>query len=253
MQELTWIGHSTVLVDLDGVRILTDPLLRSRVAHLRRLQPVDAGSVRDVDVVLVSHGHYDHLDVPSLRRLDPEIPVVVPRGLARSLGRAGRRRIVEVEEGDELTFGDVAVRATPAYHPGGRQLRKGGALGFTLRGSSSVYFAGDTDLFDDMAGLGPVEIALLPVWGWGPTIGVGHLDPRRAAEAAAELRAAVAVPIHWGTYRPVGLSREAALLRAPAESFARHARELAPEVDVRIVPVGGSLQLSVPSLRGAGA
>jgi L-ascorbate metabolism protein UlaG (beta-lactamase superfamily) len=244
MQELTWIGHSTVLVDLDGVRILTDPLLRNRVAHLRRLQPIDAASVGGVDVVLVSHGHYDHLDVPSLRRLDPEIPVVVPRGLARSLGRAGRRQVIEVDEGDELTFGDIAVRATPAHHPGGRQLRKGGALGFALHGSSSVYFAGDTDLFEEMAGLGPVDVALLPVWGWGPTIGAGHLDPRRAAQAAAELQAGVAVPIHWGTYRPVHQSAGAFLTEPPLE-FRRAAAELAPATRVEILALGEALALPV--------
>jgi L-ascorbate metabolism protein UlaG (beta-lactamase superfamily) len=244
MQELTWIGHSTVLVDLDGVRILTDPLLRNRVAHLRRLQPIDAASVGGVDVVLVSHGHYDHLDVPSLRRLDPEIPVVVPRGLARSLGRAGRGQVIEVDEGDELTFGDIAVRATPAHHPGGRQLRKGGALGFALHGSSSVYFAGDTDLFEEMAGLGPVDVALLPVWGWGPTIGAGHLDPRRAAQAAAELQAGIAVPIHWGTYRPVHQNAGAFLTEPPLE-FRRAAAELAPATRVEILALGEALALPV--------
>jgi L-ascorbate metabolism protein UlaG (beta-lactamase superfamily) len=240
MQQLTWIGHSTVLVELDGVRILTDPLLRNRVAHLRRVQPVDSAATGRVDVVLVSHGHYDHLDVPSLRRLDPEIPVVAPRGLGPALRRASRRRIREVEEGEEISFGDVTVRATPAHHPGGRQLRKGGALGFVLRGAWSVYFAGDTDLFDDMAGLGPVDVALVPVWGWGPTIGPGHLDPRRAAQAVAELQARVAVPIHWGTYRPVH-QRAGAFLTEPPLEFQRDAAELAPEARVEILALGETL------------
>jgi L-ascorbate metabolism protein UlaG (beta-lactamase superfamily) len=242
MQKLTWIGHSTVLVELDGVRILTDPLLRNHVAHLRRVRPVDPDAAGHVDVVLVSHGHYDHLDVPSLRRLDPEIPVVTPRGLERALRRAGRRRIVELDQGDEFEFGDVTVRATPAHHPGGRQLRKGGALGFTLRGSASIYFAGDTDLFDDMADLGPVDVALVPVWGWGPTIGPGHLDPRRAAQAVAVLRARIALPIHWGTYRPVH-QRAGAFLTEPPLEFRREAAELAPETRVEVLELGGTLAL----------
>jgi L-ascorbate metabolism protein UlaG (beta-lactamase superfamily) len=242
MDELTWIGHSTVLVELDGVRVLTDPLLRNRVAHLRRIEPVDPAAAEDVDVVLVSHGHYDHLDVPSLRRLDPKTPVVVPRGLGRALRRAGRTRVVEVSEGEDLGFGDVTVQATPAHHPGGRQLRKGGALGFALRGSTSVYFAGDTDLFDDMAGIGPVDVALIPVWGWGPTIGPGHLDPRRAAQAVAELQARIAVPIHWGTYRPVH-QRAGAFLTEPPLEFRSEAAEIAPETRVEILALGETLSL----------
>ena len=242
MQELTWIGHSTVLVELDGVRILTDPLLRNRVAHLRRVQAVDPAAAGHVDVVLISHGHYDHLDVPSLRRLDPEIPVVAPRGLGPALRRASRRRIVEVEEGEEISFGDVTVRATPAHHPGGRQLRSRGALGFALRGSSSTYFAGDTDLFDGMAGLGPVDVALVPVWGWGPSIGPGHLDPRRAAQAVAEVQARVAVPIHWGTYRPAH-QRGGAFLTEPPLEFQRDAAELAPGTRVEILAPGETLTL----------
>jgi L-ascorbate metabolism protein UlaG (beta-lactamase superfamily) len=242
MQELTWIGHSTVLVELDGVRILTDPLLRNRVAHLRRVRPVDPAAAGGVDVVLISHGHYDHLDVPSLRRLDRDIPVVAPRGLAPALRRAARTRIVEVDEGEDVEFGDVTVRATQAHHPGARQLRKGDALGFVLRGSTTVYFAGDTDLFDDMAALGPVDVALVPVWGWGPTIGSGHLDPRRAAEAVAQLRARIAVPIHWGTYRPLH-QREGPFLTEPPLEFRREAAELAPETRVEVLALGETLEL----------
>jgi L-ascorbate metabolism protein UlaG (beta-lactamase superfamily) len=245
MRQLTWIGHSTVLVDLDGVRLLTDPLLRNRVAHLRRLEPVDLEVLGRVDAVLVSHGHYDHLDIPSLRRLDPAVPVVAPRGLAPALRRAGRERIVEVDEGEEIRFGDVNVRATPAHHPGGPQLRKGAAVGFAISGSSSIYFAGDTDLFDEMRALaGRFDVALLPVWGWGPSLGPGHMDPLSAAHAVALVRPRVAVPIHWGTFFPVGLEalRGSALVEPP-RVFARHVAELAPEVEVRVLAPGDALVL----------
>jgi L-ascorbate metabolism protein UlaG (beta-lactamase superfamily) len=238
--QLTWIGHSTVLVELDGLRILTDPLLRNRVAHLRRVHPVDPAATGHVDVALVSHGHYDHLDVPSLRLLDPKAPVVVPRGLGRPLRRAGRARVVEVGEGEELGFGDVTVQATPAHHPGGRQLRKSGALGFALRGSASVYFAGDTDLFDGMAELGPVDVAVLPVSGWGSKLPPGHLDPRRAAEALRLLRPRLAVPVHWGTFRTPFAPRPD---DRPAVEFVRAAAELAPEVEVRVLAIGETLTL----------
>ena len=88
--SVTWVGHSTVLVELDGVRFLTDPLLRRRVAHLRRLQPLDVTALGRIDVVLVSHEHYDHLDVPSLRKLDPSIQVLAPSGAKPALRRARR-------------------------------------------------------------------------------------------------------------------------------------------------------------------
>jgi L-ascorbate metabolism protein UlaG (beta-lactamase superfamily) len=245
--RLTWIGHSTVLVDLDGVRILTDPLLRTRVAHLRRTTPVDAKGLRGVDAVLISHVHYDHLDLPSLLKLGVSTPVVAPRGAAPLLRKRGFLAVVEVEASEEITIGTLAVRATHAEHPAARGLglprTKAVSLGFVLAGTNTVYFAGDTDLFPAMADLaGSLDVALVPVWGWGPSLGPGHLDPRRAAEAVRLLRPRVAVPIHWGTYRPLHV-RQGSFLTQPPEEFRRGVAELAPEVEVRIVPVGGSLQL----------
>lgn len=240
--RLTWVGHSTVLLELDGVRVLTDPLLRTRVAHLRRIGPVDAGVLGRIDAVLVSHGHYDHLDVASLRRLDPEIPVVAPHGLASIVRRSGHREIREVGPGDEVSFGGVLVRATPAEHPAHTRIRRAEAVGFVLEGSASAYFAGDTDLFEGMAVLAPVTLALLPVWGWGPSIGPGHLDPQRAARAVALLRATVAVPIHWGTYYPLH-QRPSSLATEPPVEFERAVAETAPETRVELLEPGGTLTL----------
>jgi L-ascorbate metabolism protein UlaG (beta-lactamase superfamily) len=118
------------------------------------------------------------------------------------------------------------------------------AVGYILEGTHRIYFAGDTDLFDGMRELVPLDVALLPVWGWGPKVGAGHLDPERAAAALPMLRPRIAVPIHWGTYRRVGLPSGEDALREPAEAFARYASELAPEVDVRVLPVGGRLELA---------
>jgi L-ascorbate metabolism protein UlaG (beta-lactamase superfamily) len=240
---LTWIGHSTVLLELDGKRFLTDPLLRTRVAHLRRVQPIDSGDLGSLDAVLISHGHYDHLDVPSLRKLDPSVPVLAPARLASVLRRSGRRRIVEARAGDELAFGPVTVSATPAEHRGSGGLRRGEeAVGFLLRGSASVYFAGDTDLFDGMADFAPVDLALLPVSGWGRSLGAGHLDPERAAEAVSLLQARGAVPIHWGTYRPLHHRADAA--DEPAQEFRRAVARAARETRVEILSPGATLDLS---------
>jgi L-ascorbate metabolism protein UlaG (beta-lactamase superfamily) len=239
MRRVTYLGHATTLVELDGVRLLTDPVLRRRVLHLWRSGP--APPVEHVDAILVSHGHQDHLDLPSLRRFPRETPIVVPRGLGRAV--RGFRDVREVDEGDELGFGAVTVRATRADH-GGRALpgRPTAAAGFALLGSGRVFFAGDTGLFEEMDGLVPdLDLALLPIWGWGPTIGPGHLDPHSAAEALTLLRPRIAVPIHWGTLRPVYRSARAEFLRTPAADFVAAAQELAPGVDVRVLAPGESL------------
>ncbi|HZE06958.1 MAG TPA: MBL fold metallo-hydrolase, partial [Solirubrobacteraceae bacterium] len=112
-------------------------------------------------------------------------------------------------------------------------------VGFLLQGSRSVYFAGDTDLFDEMAQLrGRVDVALVPVWGWGPSVGVGHLDPERAAAAVALIAPALAIPVHWGTFalpRPV---RRPGDPTVPAREFAERVRQAAPGVEVRLLAVG---------------
>jgi L-ascorbate metabolism protein UlaG (beta-lactamase superfamily) len=243
--SITYVGHATVLVELDGVRILTDPLLRAGVAHLRRIGP-PPGDLGPLDAVLISHGHFDHLDLGSLRRLR-SVPTICPHGLGRFL----RRRIPDVTEldpGEEAAVGPVTVRATPAAHGGGRPPLHplGRSVGFLLSGSASVYFAGDTDLFDELEGLADdLDVALLPVAGWGAKVGPGHLDSERAAEAVRRLRPRLAIPIHWGTFERVHRrTRDPAALRAPAEEFARRVGEVAPGVVVRILAPGERLELS---------
>ena len=245
--RITWIGHSTVLIEQDGVRLLTDPVLRPRLLHLRRTGPVDSNSLRAPDAVVVSHAHYDHLDVPSLRELGRSFPLVVPLGAGHMLRRRGFEQVTELAEDEETRVGTLVIRATHAEHASRRGLfgADAPALGYLVSGSARVYFAGDTDLFEGMSSLAPdLDVALLPVAGWGSRLPPGHLDPRRAAEALRLLRPRVAVPIHWGTYRRIGLSRDPAALREPADSFARLAAELAPEVKVSVLPVGGVLEVT---------
>ena len=247
-ERLTWLGHATVVVEVAGARLLTDPVLRNRVAHLRRLSPpLHSAASADIDAVLVSHLHFDHLDVPSLRRLGRSIPLFVPRGAGRFLRRVGFTDVTELGAGDEVDVGRARVTALRADHDGRRRPLgpEAETLGFALAGEKTVYFAGDTDLFDDMASLaGLVDVALLPVWGWGPTLGPGHMDPAAAARAVALLRPRVAVPIHWGTLFPVGLEhlRRAALFEPP-RAFARLVAEAGDDVVVRVLSPGDSLDL----------
>jgi L-ascorbate metabolism protein UlaG (beta-lactamase superfamily) len=242
LSGLTWLGHSTVVVDLDETRVVTDPVLRARVWHLRREAEVTAASLGRLDAILVSHVHFDHLDLRSLRRLDRHLPVVVPRGAGSLVRRRGFGQVVELEVGEELEIGAIRIRATTADHASGRGpfSPKTDALGFLLEGTARVYFAGDTDLFSEMSDLAPVSVALLPVAGWGPRLGPGHLDPARAAEALRLLRPRVAVPIHWGTFRTLFADPAG---DGPAREFARLAGALAPEVDVRVLSIGETLAL----------
>jgi L-ascorbate metabolism protein UlaG (beta-lactamase superfamily) len=241
---IEWVGHSTVLVDLDGVRLVTDPLLRKRVAHLRRAVPVDPNAFNGVDAVLISHAHYDHLDLPSLEQLGKKVQVIVPRGLAGLLRRRGFENVLEIEAGESMSVGSVEVRAVHAEHEASRGPFGAAAasLGYVVVGEKSVYFAGDTDLFVEMAELGPIDVALLPIWGWSrnPSLGAGHLDPRKAAEAIALVRPGMVVPIHWGTYfpLPLGLRRVPTFLERPVAEFLAAARELVPDVEIRVLKPG---------------
>jgi L-ascorbate metabolism protein UlaG (beta-lactamase superfamily) len=252
--HVEYVGHATVLVAMDGTRLLTDPVLRSRVAHLRRAVPVDADALVDVDAVLVSHLHFDHLDVPSLARIGRATPVVVPRGAGDWLRGKGFSDVTELAAGEELSIGGVRVRGTPADHDSGRLPFgiRADPLGFVLRGSRSVYFAGDTDMFEAMDEIGPVDVALVPVAGWGATLGPGHMDAERAARALDLLRPSVAVPIHWGTYFPAhaGLRGRPGWLDLPAAEFAARAAKSAPGVEVRVLRPGESTELdpgAIPS------
>jgi L-ascorbate metabolism protein UlaG (beta-lactamase superfamily) len=242
--RLTWLGHATVLVEVAGAALLTDPVLRPRVAHLRRYATTPAPPSR-VDAILVSHAHHDHLDLPSLRLLDPHAPVIVPPGAARALGRSGRD-VHELAPGQGLEVGAVRVVAVPAIHDGRRSplSRPAAAVGYLIDAARRVYFAGDTERFERMGDLHGVDLALLPIWGWGPRLGPGHMDPEEAARATAELRPGVVVPIHWGTFRPLGSrARSDHVRREPARLFAARVSELAPDVRVRVLAPGESMTL----------
>lgn len=243
--RVTWLGHSTVLLEISGMRLLTDPVLRSRIAHLVRVaEPVDQASLAPLDCVLVSHFHRDHFDLPSLRRLPRDAHLVVPEGAGSLAAQQDFRMVTELTPGGKVRIGSVTITAVPALHDGRRDPLgpSAGAVGYVVSGRSDVYFAGDTDLFEGMEEIGSrLDVALLPVWGWGPSLGQGHLDPLGAARALALLRPRIAVPVHWGTLFPMGLSRlRPKTLREPPLLFVENAARLAPDVDVRILAPGES-------------
>jgi L-ascorbate metabolism protein UlaG (beta-lactamase superfamily) len=244
---VTYFGHATVAVDVGDARILTDPLLRGAVGPLRRVPP-GPDAARRPDAVLLSHRHSDHLDRRSLQALGSGLRVLAPPDAASRVAGWGDYDVTPVDAGDTVEVDGVTVTATRAEHgrAGPRSREPVQAVGYVIRGEGAeVYFAGDTDLFPGMADLaGSIDVALLPVWGWGPRLGSGHLDPERAAIAASLLRPRVAVPIHFGVLAPLGVRRlPLRYLRRPGRWFAERVAALAPEVEVRILAVGQSLEI----------
>lgn len=249
LPSLAFLGHSTVLIELDGLRILTDPVLFDRVTVLRRIvTPVDPSLYAGIDAVVISHLHLDHFDLPSLRLLGPATELVVPRGAGDLLRRAGFEHVTEMAAGERTTIGGVSITATRAVHGGYRPPfgPRAVAVGYLIEGDATrIYFAGDTDLFPEMGDLAPdLDVALIPVWGWGPTLGPGHLDPTRAAVAVGLLEPRFAVPIHWGTFWPYGLGRvRPGLLTEPPLEFAARTAAAYPKATIVVTPPGESIDL----------
>jgi L-ascorbate metabolism protein UlaG (beta-lactamase superfamily) len=244
---VTWWGHATVEIRLDGTRLVTDPLLRNRVGPLHSLghRPSrrDVDLLTSVDGVLLSHLHHDHTDLPSIRRFGPTTTTVVPVGAGPLLRKHARGTVLELAVGAETRFGGVRVEVTPARHDGNRLRHRAEAVGYLVRGSHTLYFAGDTDEFPEMAGLGAgpggLDVAILPVSGWGLNLGPGHMDALGAARAVAVLRPRLAIPVHWGTLRiPVAWRLRRQHLLNAAVRFAALVAQLAPATRVA-VPVPG--------------
>jgi L-ascorbate metabolism protein UlaG (beta-lactamase superfamily) len=245
---LTYVGHATIAIEMGGATLITDPLLRKRVWHLgRQKDNYDYKVLQEVDAVLISHAHWDHLDIPSLKELGKHNRIIGPQGLSKLLSKHGFDNVEEIQIGGQSKLGLLEIEATYAKHNGSRY-RFGppmDALGFIIKGPKKIYYAGDTELFPEMLYLAEsLDIALLPVWGWGPTLGSGHMNPRQAAQSLEMLSPEIAIPIHWGTYFPIGLKwLMPKLLSDPPLAFSTFARTLAPQVKIRIMSPGENIRL----------
>ena len=247
MTRLRWFGHATVRLELDDVQFLFDPFLVGGIGPVRRRRKSPDLEVTPVDAVLVSHAHQDHLHLGSLRQLDRSTTLVVPRNTGRLVRAQGFEDVHEVDAGDELTIGGVRVRTVPAAHDG-RRMPFGPAapaVGYVLDGNERVYFAGDTDLFPGMADLGgDLDLAILPIGGWGPTLRSGHLNPTTAASALRLLRPRTAVAVHWGTLWPVGMGRvRRHRFEGSGDRFIEEAQVTAPEVTIPVLAPGDSFEV----------
>jgi L-ascorbate metabolism protein UlaG (beta-lactamase superfamily) len=258
--SVTWWGHATTTIELGGRRVLTDPILTRRVAHLSRIGGPPPGAVAlRADAAVVSHLHHDHLHAPSLRKLAADVRIIAPKGAAGVLYRSApavARRIEEVGAGDVIDLDGVSLTAVPAEHDGRRSpwsRHHGPALGFVMAAEgagelASVWFAGDTGLFAGMAELDPVAVAVVPIGGWGPTLGPTHLNPEQAAEAVRRVGARDAVPIHYGTFWPTGLRRVhpasfRRLFTEPAAGFADALEVVCPDARAHVISHGETVTI----------
>jgi L-ascorbate metabolism protein UlaG (beta-lactamase superfamily) len=227
--QLEWLGHSGFVVRWQGVTLLLDPNTSDwcTVAR-RRLRPApDLSSIGSIDAVLISHAHFDHLDLPTLRSLPRPGAIVLPYGSERYLPDA--QAAVPLREGDAVRFGAVEVIAVAAAHHGNRYHPLGSrlsALGYVLRvEDAAVYFAGDTGFANDFEAIGRrfhPRLAILPIGAWAPRVPMRwfHLSPEEAVEAARRLGANTVVPCHFGTFT-LALDRPDRAL----QRFARAAKE----------------------------
>lgn len=204
--DVTWLGHSTVVLDLDGVRLVTDPLLRRHAGILRRRGPAPGpDSWNGANAVLLSHLHLDHADLASLRLL-AGLPVLTAQENARWVTRKGLVGQTLGMDTWTRVGGEVGVKLAPAVHRG-RPMphRPNASNGHLVRGPSGiVWIAGDTELFPGMTELprmagGTIDLAVLPIGGWGPRLSSGHLSPEQAAAACRLTAARQAIPVHWKT------------------------------------------------------
>lgn len=253
MIDCTWWGHSTASVGIGGARVVTDPLLGDRLLHLKRYAASPGPEADVADLILISHLHRDHCDVRSLVRFRPEVPIVAPRGahrVLRGLVRGLGRELIEVAPGDDVEVAGVQVQVLAATHDGRRHPLTRSlppALGFRFGNSAATcWYPGDTEHRADMAEVAEVDLALVPVGGWGPTLATGHLDPEQAADAVRSVGARWAIPVHWGTFWPAGLARvmpanHRRLFVEPARRFADALRDT--DIDVQVLRPGESVRL----------
>jgi L-ascorbate metabolism protein UlaG (beta-lactamase superfamily) len=216
--HVTWYGHASTLVEIDGARVLCDPVWSRRTspaqfAGPKRLHepPVPLESLPKVDAIVISHDHYDHLDMATVRTLvrTQTAPFLVPLGIGAHLERwhvpAGR--IIEFDWDEHVDIAGLRLTATPAQHFSGRTLARNDTLwaSWTITGPTRrVFYSGDSGYFDGYAAVGaahgPFDAALIQVGAYDPAWPDIHMTPEEGVAAALDLRAKLLIPVHWGTF-----------------------------------------------------
>jgi len=206
------LGHSTFLVSYKGVRFLTDPFLSPHIFGIRRQKPaLRPDLIPDVDFILISHAHYDHLDMRTLRRLKRNATIVLPENTEPVLGKTYFRRIIELKHWERYKEKDVEIISLPVKHNKGRSLLfpNTEVSSYLIRIKERVYyFGGDTAYFEGFKDYGikfDIDIAFLPIGGYEPTLFFHkvHMNPSEAVQAFINLKAKKIVPIHYGTFHTI--------------------------------------------------
>jgi N-acyl-phosphatidylethanolamine-hydrolysing phospholipase D len=220
LRAATWLGHASFLVQMDGINLLTDPHFSPRASPLpwagpERLiaPPIAHAELPLIDVVLVSHNHYDHLDAPTLRWLaESHAPLfVVPLGVAPLLRKLGAERVVELDWWARHRRGGLSVMAVPAQHFSGRGITDRNATlwcGYVFEADGRrAYFAGDTGYSPDFAEIGrrcaPLDLALIPIGAYEPRSFMRsmHVNPEEAVQIHRDVGSRLSLAMHWGTFR----------------------------------------------------
>jgi L-ascorbate metabolism protein UlaG (beta-lactamase superfamily) len=255
--RITYIGHATLLLELGGTRILTDPNFDARLGLiLPRVSPpgIALEKLPGLTAILLTHAHADHLSFESLERLPSDIPLFAPPAIAKWLRRLGIGHAIDLAPGETANVEQVTIHAGPATHRGSRygfDRWRSAANMYLLDAGETVFFAGDTALTDDTHHLvertlwehrRSLDLALLPIgyapW-WKPGFRKGHLTPDDALTLFERLRAKALVPYHWGTFRHVTATAHDAIGRLRMQLETHHLR-----TSVRILEPGEALELA---------
>lgn len=250
--RVTWLGHSTVLLELDGRRVLTDPVFAQRIFPVigpRRFHPapVRVEELPPLDLVLLSHDHYDHLNKPTLAALVPTgVPIVTALGVGARLEALGwpAERITELDWHESVEVGGLRITATPSQHFSGRGPRDRNR---TLWASwviqserRKVFFSGDTGLTPELADVGrahgPFDLVMLEIGAYHPAWGTVHLGPANALTAFELLGGGTLLPVHWGTFNLAFHAWDDPAETLLALAAERHARILTPRVGAPFEP-----------------
>jgi len=207
--SLTWIGHASFLVQSPGVNLLIDPNWARWLKVIKRLREpgIELNALPEIDAVLVTHAHFDHLDRKTLRLVARDQPIVVPRNVGRLVQGLGFDRVHELDVWESMQLGSVRVTMTPAHHWGARMLADNhrGFGGFLLEiEGRTIFHCGDSAYFPGFSEIGrrqPVDIALMPIGAYdAPSKREVHMTPEDALRAFVELGAQTLVPMHYGTF-----------------------------------------------------
>ncbi|MNW49734.1 metal-dependent hydrolase [compost metagenome] len=257
--SITWIGHSTFFIQYEGINIVTDPVWAMRMGFQRRLGTpgMAIGDIPNVDIILISHSHYDHMHMASIRKLyGADTRIIVPAGLGRKMIRKGFKRTYELKWWDDLQVGNVKISFVPTQHWTRRtpfDMNTSHWGGYVLEAAEVndgqhhqvVYFAGDSGYFRGFADIGKkydIDVALMPIGAYEPEwfMTSQHTTPEEALQGFVDVNAKVMIPMHYGTFRLADDTAREALDRLEAD---RERRNI-PSEAIRILMHGETLRFS---------